>query len=169
MQISETIEIVPLSKEYLKQASKLVRHVFDDEDEPPTIELEASIDPKKFSIYVEEYDEDLISLEYFIAVENKKKVIGTIGLYSIYCNFENALWIGWYCVDKKYRGKGIGIALLNFAIKEAKNRGMKYLCLYTSTKGREKKAQEIYEKNGFFITQRIKKKGYEKLYRKKIL
>ncbi len=54
--------------------------------------------------------------------------------------------------------------LLNFVINESKARGKKYLCLYTSTDKSERNPQKIYEKNRFYITNRVKKDGYEILF-----
>ena len=79
------------------------------------------------------------------------------------------MWIGWFCVHKKYRGRGIGVALLNYSIEVAKERGKRYLSLYTSTDKNEAEAQVLYELNGFYITKRIYKKGYEILFRRKDL
>ena len=59
--------------------------------------------------------------------------------------------------------------MLNYSIEVAKERGKRYLSLYTSTDKNEAEAQVLYELNGFYITKRIYKKGYEILFRRKDL
>lgn len=65
----------------------------------------------------------------------------------------------------------MGKLLLDIAINEAKKRGKRFLKLYTSTNPLEAKAQEIYEKNGFYITdqERVKEGAFETFFRKKEL
>ncbi|EHI98421.1 GCN5-related N-acetyltransferase [Clostridium sp. DL-VIII] len=169
MDSDEDIEILVLTKKYLNKSIKLVETVFTDEEESMRKEIEASIDEKKFQKYVTKIDRHVMSIEYFTAINSKKKVIGFIGMYTLIENYENTIWLGWYCVHAKYRGRGVGKLLLDFIIDKARERGKKYICLYTSTDSNEAKAQEIYEKNGFYITERVKKNGYEILYRRKTL
>lgn len=169
MDFEGDVEILSITKEYLNKGVKLVESIFTDEDESAKRELEASIDEKKFQKYVTKIDRHIRSLEYFVAVNTNEKVVGLIGMYTLIENYEDTIWIGWYCVHKKHRGRGIGKLLLDFVIDEARKRGKNYICLYTSTERNEAKAQEIYEKYGFHITKRIKKNGYEILYRKKTL
>lgn len=166
------IDIIPLTVKHLNQGITLVKSTFKDEGKSLKRELEASVDEKKFAKYVKKYDRNTKSLEYFIAIDKgceNQKVLGIIGLYSINDDFKDTYWLGWYCVDISERGRGIGKALLNYAIALARKRGKKYLCLYTSTDENEAKAQKIYEEYDFFITKIIKKRGYKILYRKKIL
>lgn len=169
MSLNEIIEIIPLTKKYLNDGITLVKSIFKDEGKSLRRELEASVDERKFSKYIKKYDRDMKSLEYFIALDKNEKVLGIIGLYSISKDFQDTYWLGWYCVDISERGKGIGKSLLDYAINVAKKRGKKYLCLFTSTDKNEAKAQKIYEKSGFFITKTVHKKGYDIIYRKKIL
>lgn len=169
MKSTEDLTLISLNNKYLNSAIKLVESVFKHEDEIIRTELEASINNKSLVSYSNHCDSDVKSLKYFIVINNKEKVLGIIGLYTLFEDFEDTDWIGWYCVNKKHRGKGIGMFLLNFVIDLSKNRGKKYLCLYTSTDKSEKKAQKIYERNGFYITKRVKEDGYEILFRKKDL
>lgn len=169
MNLNKGINIIPLTKKYLNEGITLVKSTFEDEGRSLRKELEASVDEKKFSKYIKKYDREMKSIEYFIAVDKTEKVLGIIGLYSISKDFQDTYWLGWYCVDISERGKGIGKALLDYAINVAKKRRKKYLCLFTSTDKNEAKAQKIYDKNGFFITKTIHKKGYDIIYRKKIL
>lgn len=164
-----SVKIINLNESYVKRAIKLVMNTFEDEGESIKKELWASVNEEKLIKYIKKYDRHMRTLEYFIAIDSEKNLLGIIGLYSLNESYENTYWLGWYCVSKRHRGKGIGKLLLDYAIETARERGKSYLCLYTSTDENEAKAQEIYEKNGFYITKRIKKHDYEILYREKVL
>ena len=146
MKSTDNLTLTSLTNKYLNSAVKLVESVFKHEDEIIRTELEASINNKSLVSYNNHCDSDVKSLKYSIVVNNKEKVLGIIGIYTL---FEDTDWIGWYCVSKKYRGKGIGIFLLNFVIDLSKDRGKKYLCLYTSTDKSEKKLKKFMKKMDF--------------------
>lgn len=172
MSLNESIYIIPLNEKYLSQGIRLVKSTFKDESKSLKTELKASVYENKFIEYIKKYDKDIKSLEYFVAVNKTDKnhrVSGIIGLYSTNDDFQDTYWLGWYCVDMRQRGKGIGKALLDYVIDLARKREREYLCLYTSTDKNEAKAQKIYEAYGFTITKIVHKKGYKILYRKKIL
>ena len=169
MEFPEGITIIPLNKEYLKKAIKLVESVFTDEEDSVRREIEASVYEKKFQQYITKVDRHTKSLEYFIAVDAKGRLIGIIGMYTLIENYKDTLWIGWYCVDKKHRRRGIGRLLLDFVITKAQERNKRYICLYTSTDRNEAEAQDIYDKYGFYVTEAVHKDGYDILFRKKTL
>lgn len=170
------MKIIPLTKKYLTKAIGLVSSVFPGEDIVSKA-FEASVDKDAFEEFISEYTQ-VKSLEYFIAVDENDTILGTNGLYSLQEDLDDSYWLGWYCVDPNHRGKGIGKALLNYCVDEAKRRGKKYLKLYTSTDPNEAKAQEVYEKSGFYVykyngslyTKQVQKdKGYEIFFRRKNL
>ena len=163
-----TYKIVPLSETYLSQASELANSVFPNEPILPSQSFKDSLDKDKFSIV---QGRGVVDLEYFVAVDKNGKVLGTTGIYSLKEDEKDSCWMGWYCVDEKSRGQGVGKSLLDFCIDGARNKGKKYLKLYTSTHPNEATAQILYENNGFKITGREKmdKGDYEKLYRQKEL
>lgn len=162
-------KIIALTTGYLSQAIKLVNNSFRDEDTEPGMELMASLNTKGLAEY-QNRNPEIVSLDYYIAVTSDAKVVGIVGLYeqSEDCR-ETTLWLGWYCVDRKYRGLKIGKKLLEHAIEKAKSRQAKFLALYTSTHKEEAKAQLVYDKFGFEITHRVKKRNYDLLYRRKAL
>jgi predicted N-acetyltransferase YhbS len=60
----------------------------------------------------------------FTAVDAKGKLVGTLRLWDVFAGSAgSALLLGPLCVDCKQQGKGIGAALMNHAIAEAKARG----------------------------------------------
>lgn len=164
------IKAVPLEKKYLFQAGKLADAIFLYEKDTPSEAFEASLDKEKFKTFIKFYV-DILSLEYFVALDQKENILGTIGLYTQKSDEKNTDWLGWFCVDEKYRGKGVGQLLLDIAIKEARNRGKRFLKLYTSTNPNEAKAQMLYEKNGFLKTDQesINEGAFETFFRKKEL
>lgn len=95
------------------------------------------------------------------------KVIGITGLYQVRKNKE--CWLGWYCLNKKYRGKGIGKLLLKWTLKRAKALGFKKIKLYTSDDPDEREAQFLYDRLGLKRYRSVGIKEYTKIYRSKIL
>jgi GNAT superfamily N-acetyltransferase len=148
--MSEKIRIEALSKKTLNGACKLTLDVFHpnviDEDYPPR-ELKISLDLEKNKKACIEFE--ITYLKYWVALNNRNKVVGIIGLYTLTYDEGEAYWLGWYCVDPKFRRKNIGKLLLNFAIDKAKKEGKKWLRLYTSNAPNEKMANKIYDKLGF--------------------
>lgn len=65
--------------------------------------------------------------DYYILVENKKK-LGVIGLHVYWKNLGE---IRSFIIESKYRRKGYGSKLLNFALKEAKKIGLKSVFVLT--------------------------------------
>ena len=101
-------------------------------------ELEAMIDEDKTLIYVytDENDEVLgYAFLQFISVWNKM-------LHGVKYVFIDDL-----CVDKEYRGKGIGKALLDYVYELSKELNYDYVRLNVWSFNKE--AKEFYLKNGF--------------------
>ena len=106
------MKIVPLNEKSLKEAEKLLEKVFHPSKEEK-LTLISSIYPKKYEEYLKKHN--FKELKYYVLVENKK-FIGMIGLYAY---DKESYWLGWFCVDEKYRSKGFGKKLLDFAIYKA--------------------------------------------------
>ena len=133
----------------MKKASLLLNDVFRYDSVLPSVALEASLDQKKFEQLNRGEKNKISSLEYFVAVDEPGRVLGTTGLYSLEKDEKETYWLGWYCVDPAFRGKGIGGKLLDHVIRKAKERDKIFLRLYTSTSREEKAAQHIYDSRGF--------------------
>lgn len=65
--------------------------------------------------------------------------------------YDEEFYIDTVCIDKAYRGKGIGTALLSFAEEEGKRRGYKLLSL--NVEEQKERARALYNRIGFVATE----------------
>jgi ribosomal protein S18 acetylase RimI-like enzyme len=84
-----------------------------------------------------------------VYVDEPNLVLGTTGLYRYKKDCDKAVWVAWFCVDPKARGRGVGQALIDHTVARARVAGFRLIRLYTSTDPNEAAAQRLYEKNGF--------------------
>ena len=143
-----TITIKPLEKESLADAIALGQRVFD-KDDPARIAfwLENSLNPDKEAVLKEQ---GATYIQFWIAEENNR-VVGGVGYYVRHEDIDEAAWLGWFFVDPQYRGKKIGLQLLETVINAVKKTGKPYLRVYfTSNSPLEKRAQRIYEQRDLF-------------------
>lgn len=137
----DNIKIIPLTKDKFSEAVNLV--------------LSADLDTK------EEIEHHLQHLDaHYIALDGDK-VVGVVGWYQDNVNYANeamgdkfpgveAYWVGFFAVDKSYRGQGIGSSLL----KELEE-GIKLKKISELWVSSVPETQGYYEKKGF----RLVKKG----------
>ena len=90
---------------------------------------------------------DLVAFDVY--VDANALVLGTTGLYRYKKDFDEAVWLSWFCVDPNARGCGIGQALIEHSVARARETGFSLMRLYTSTDPNEASAQRLYERNGF--------------------
>lgn len=88
----------------------------------------------------------------FLAVENNK-ILGFTGL--IYHKWNNTVQISNIFVNPEYRGKGLGLKLVNFLVKKVKK--TKYRCLIAEAPSLNP-VVKLYKKAGF------RKCGYDDRY-----
>jgi len=151
------MRIEPISKETLKYAILLRNKIFPDLQECEKGTLEASL------IQNGKYKEcDITYLKYFVMLD-EKKVIGLTGIYIEENDNIDECWLGWFCIDEKYRGKGLGQKLLDFSISKAKELNKKILKLYTYDSKEFQAAIILYKKNNFIQYKKHKKELYFKL------
>ncbi|WP_067175251.1 GNAT family N-acetyltransferase [Sulfurospirillum sp. UCH001] len=141
--------IKPLSFDRLEESNTLRNRVFKYLSLEEKQTLNASLDAQNYSSILAKLA--LMSLEYWVAIY-ENKVVGLIGLYEETSDHEDSIWLGWYCVDEKYRGLTIGKKLISFAIEEAKKKNKYFLKLYTTLHDEYAVARDLYEKLGFFVT-----------------
>jgi GNAT superfamily N-acetyltransferase len=70
---------------------------------------------------------DLVAFDVY--VDEADLVLGTTGLYRYKKDFNEAVWLAWFCVDPKARGRGIGQALLDHSVAWARNAGFRLMRL----------------------------------------
>lgn len=110
---------------------------------------------------------DFLSTDIY--VDESDDILGTIGLYRTLKDAHEAVWVSWFCVAPHARKMGVGQALIDHVISQARVGGYEIIRLYTSTDPIEAAAQYLYEKNGFCETGRKKTLFTTIIYREKRL
>lgn len=95
-------------------------------------------------------------IAFDVYVDEVDVVLGTTGLYRYKKDSDEGVWLAWFCVDPRARGRGIGQALLEHSIARARDARFDLMRLYTSTDPNEASAQRLYERNGFMEVGRKK-------------
>lgn len=92
---------------------------------------------------------------FYAVAEEEGRVLGSCGVLQVLeeGNITNVV------VEKKYRGRGIGTALLAFLMEEGKKQGISAYTLEVRVSNGE--AIHVYEKLGF-VSEGIRKNFYEK-------
>jgi len=127
-----------------KTAIQVQNEIFPTED--GTINILASLDRELFIKTTEVFYPD-DNVKYYL-VYNDNDLIGITGLY---CNKElypNDVWIAWYGVLPKYRGKGFGEQILIKTMELGKKQGYETMRLYTDA-NESANAINLYKKVGF--------------------
>jgi len=87
----------------------------------------------------------------FLGADQEGEILGMLSLIVMQIPTGNKAWIEDVVVDQSARGKGIGRALMNHALEEAKKCGVKSIDL-TSRPSRES-ANQLYQSLGYEIRQ----------------
>ncbi len=160
--IGNKFVIKSLTADTLNNAIILRDKVFSDLKNYEKETLQASLDK---STYEECWKKnELTSIQYFIMLDTTKdKVMGLTGIYNEEEDSDDMCWLGWFCIDIKYRGQGLSKKLLDFSIDMAKQLNKKYLHLYTYDSREYIPAMKLYERYDFTIYDRDEKDIYYKL------
>jgi len=145
-----TMPIIPCSDELMGQAESLVRSVFRWMTPIERFSFIAIRDTTSIAGRLLMFlagVKDKVAFDVY--VDGSDLVLGTTGLYRYKKDADEAVWVAWFCVDPKARGRGIGQALIDHTVSRARNAGFNRIRLYTSTDPNEASAQRLYEKNGF--------------------
>ena len=150
-----------LDADKLEAATALRDSVFKHMTKEEALSLKAYVHK---SDYAKWYSESgITSLYSWVLVETATdKVVGLTGLYTEEDDTEDTCWLGWFCVDPDYRKLGLGQALLNFSISEAKRMEKTRLKLYTYNSEEFWDAIKLYEWYGFQLLDSGKKKARRK-------
>ena len=144
------MRIIPCSDELMGQAESLVRSVFRGMSPIERFSFIAIRDPSSLAgrllLYLAGVKD---KVAFDVCVDEADVVLGTTGLYRYKKDFGEAVWVAWFCVDPKARGRGVGQALIDHTVLRAQNAGFNRIRLYTSTDPNEAAAQRLYERNGF--------------------
>ena len=157
--------IEPLSYETLKEAENLRDNVFNDIEENEKLVLKASLNPEQNQdIYL---SNELKNTTYWVALDKEtSKVIGLSGLYQEIEDDKDSCWLGWFCIDKKCRGKKYGKALFDFSIKKAQE-SYKTMHIYSYDIKKYQQAINMYKSYGFELYE-VKDTKYKRdIYLKK--
>jgi len=140
--------IEKLSINTLNEAETLRNKIFLQIDKKEQKTLQASIDKEALSYVLK--DNDIKDMQYWVAKDKENsQIIAMTGLYTELEDDEDSCWLGWFCLDKRYRGKGFGKELLNFSIEQAKSLSKRYLHLYTYDSKEYQVAINMYKSYGF--------------------
>lgn len=141
------VTIEPLEQHTLSHAITLRDQIFPQLPQHEYDTLSASLFPEKNSVHKKLA---IKQLNYWVAIHPiTLEVIGLVGLYTQVYEDDGMIWLGWYCVNPRYRGYKIGGRLMDFAIKSAKEQGKQTLHLYTTGDDEYSAAREQYQKLGF--------------------
>jgi ribosomal protein S18 acetylase RimI-like enzyme len=164
------VPVVPCSGKLMDQAEVLVRSVFPSMSPIERFSFIAIRRPQTFTnrlLMCFAGVKDLVSFDVY--VDENALVLGTTGLYRYKKDFDEAVWLSWFCVDPNARGRGVGQALLEHSVARARETGFSLMRLYTSTDPNEASAQRLYERNGFMEVGRKKGLRSTTVFREKKL
>lgn len=155
------IHILPLNESTLHATTVLRDTIFTGLNRVESETLRTSLSPENYHIRKKL---GISELAYWTAIDPlTRNVVGLVGLYTENDDEDDTVWLGWYCVDSRYRGHKIGSKLLELAINEAKAQNKKYLNLYTTTDDDYATAREQYLKVGFEHYKSVKNNLYYQL------
>ena len=140
--------IIPLNQTTLPAAIQLVQSIFIHDD-PAFISwtLAANVNPKKYHDLLNSFATTTDRCAW-VALE-AEKVMGVVGYYTLLEDMQDAAWLSWFCVAPQFRGKKIGLTLLETAITAVTAKGKSYLRLYTSDIDDQRRAHQMYKQRGF--------------------
>lgn len=137
------MNLILVDKNNYKDAIQVQKSIFPNEN--GTLNIIASLD---IDLFVKttglEYENDHV--KYYLA-EVDGKYVGITGMYY-YDKYIDSAWLGWYGVLPEYRNKGYGREILRRTMDLAKEKGFKYMRLYTDFVDNHN-AVNLYEEEGF--------------------
>ena len=135
---------IPFVNELFIEMAKTVNERMVKEGIEPYTELENGFEEG----YLESFYIDNNKIIY-VALDNEK----IIGFLSI-CKYDNYIYLDDYCVNYKYRGKGIGTKLMNLSYEYAKENNINIIKTHVESANHESK--EYYQNKGFKLIKKEK-------------
>ena len=126
--------IMPCSDELMGQAESLVRSVFRGMTPIERFSFIAIRDPNSIAGRLLMFlagVKDKVAFDVY--VDEANQVLGTTGLYRYNRDADEAVWVAWFCVAPKARGRGVGQALLDHTVARARKAGFNRIRLYTGS------------------------------------
>jgi GNAT superfamily N-acetyltransferase len=133
----------PVQKSNVLQAIAIQNSIFPEEN--GAFDILSSLNKTLFLEVYPEFHDNITSMYWLPCLSGDP--VGIVGFYQ-YDDNPSEIWVGWYGVLEKYRGKGFGGEILDFAEKKATEMGIKILRLHTDSKTNAT-AVKLYEKRGF--------------------
>lgn len=148
--MKKNIQIVPLTQEKFKEAVDFI--------------LATGLDTR------EEIEHHLEHIDAHYLAMDEEKIVGVIGWYQDTVNYAteamgdkfpgtSAYWVGFFAVEEKYRGKGIGYALFKKLEEVVKKKGASKLWVSSVPETRS-----YYERQGFKLVTTGKIHGHPKFF-----
>ena len=143
------VDLVPLGWRNIASAQHLAAGIFPHEARMIFRNLVGSLLPRSLLPIVG--GKGLASATYQVAIASgsQDRVVGLAGLYML-CDQPSVAWLGWYGVDARCRGRGLGRTILRATIDEARSRNHETLRLWTTANPTlTVAATELYRAFGF--------------------
>ncbi len=149
------MKLIQINKNNLKQAMRVAKSVFPNEWHKDALTGDMIFWPE--NAYKQSIEAKDKTFKYYLVTVKKPdrgkisyfpKTVGITGHYTE--GQFGVIWLGWFGILEKYRGKGYGKELLEKCIAKFKRMGYKELRLYTTKDAKhEAKARQMYAKRGF--------------------
>ncbi len=155
------MELQHLKPEFVAEAMLLTQRVFKDDDQS-TIRtcFQEAVDPGSQPKFMKAHE--CSDIRYWVALVNER-VVGVTGFYDK-IHMPGVIWVSWFCVHPDHQKAGIGTALLQFTIQQARAEGYEYLKLFTANHEDERAAHRLYKRFGFEETHRERREGQELIF-----
>ena len=154
---------MPVDQSLLFDAEELVMEVFSIKDRKKLF-LSASVKQDIFAFK----NAGIESASYWCYIK-EGKLIGITGIYTLIGDEIGRCWLGWFCVDRRFRKNGYGKRMLEWSEEKAINMGKKVLSLYSYRYKKYQKALSLYESSGYTVMQKESSKYKRKIYLEKVL
>jgi GNAT superfamily N-acetyltransferase len=140
------IELVPLNWRNILTTWRLAKNIFGKRALEMSVYYTASLTPHW--LWPKANREAIAGVKGYIAMKDHIPV-GITGLYT-FTNGPKEAWLDWYGVDEKFRGRGVGKAILQATIDMARKNGYETLRLWTTENRPESAiANKLFQKLGF--------------------